>query len=363
MSGDVLIVGGGIGGLTAALALRAAGVRAEVFEQAGELRGIGGAVTLQAGAREVMDAVGMAEAVRGISGTPHERVLLRSAKGKVLTSFPQDAVTVHRRDLLLALAAELDDDVVHLNSRCLGFEQDDGGVTVRFEGGREERGAALVGADGIFSVVRRQLVGDPPLRYSGFAGWRAMPRFSHPALREGVSNIALGRGMRFGILPSSTGRVYWFGWKAAAEGSPDLPAPRKRVLLEWFRGWYEPVEELIEATDEDDIIHNQIFDRPPLASWGSGRVTMVGDAAHVSVPTLGQGASQAIEDGPALARQLAGAAHGNSGAVQTALRAYESERLPPANEIVERAWGTSRSNLWTNPVLCWARDTKLRLRR
>jgi 2-polyprenyl-6-methoxyphenol hydroxylase-like FAD-dependent oxidoreductase len=360
-SGRVLVVGGGIGGLSAGTALRHVGIPVTVFEQGSELRDIGAGVGLQVAARSALDWIGMSDALRAISGTMHRELQLKSSNGTVLATIPQEAVTVHRPDLLLALAERLG-DAVRLETRCVGFEQDEEGVTARFADGSEERGAFLVGADGIHSVVRQRLLGDQPLRYSGFTVWRAMPEFRHPRVPDGLSQQAVGRASLFGMFPSSDGRVYWFGSRTAPEGETDSAAGRKEDVLSVFRGWYEPVEELVEATDEAEIFRNDIYDRPPVETWGDGRVTLLGDAAHATLPTLGQGAGQAIEDGAVLAYYLARAGElADRDAVDVARRDYEARRVPRTTEIVKESWQISRSYAWRNPAVCWARDTALRL--
>ena len=356
----VLIVGGGIGGLSAAVALRRAGIEVVVFERADAIREIEAGVSLHATAQAALVAMGMEDALHRISGAAVRRFQLRSWKGRILATVPQNAVTLHRRDLVLALANDLmAAGGVHLGSQCTSFEQDGTGVTVRFADGREERGAALIGADGIHSVVRTSSVGPTPLRYSGFASWRAIPTFDHPAV-PGRSQVFLGRGARFGIFPSSAGRVYWFASRLAAAGESEEPGARRKVGT-WFRGWSEPVQEVLAATEDADVVGNDVYDRPPLEHWGSGRVTLLGDAAHAALPTLGQGAAQAIEDAAVLAHYLSHARLADADAVDMALRAYEARRIPPTTRVINEAWRISRSYTQTSPLRCWARDTRLRL--
>jgi 2-polyprenyl-6-methoxyphenol hydroxylase-like FAD-dependent oxidoreductase len=354
----VLIVGAGIGGLTAANAFRHAGIPVRVFERGPELRDIGAGVGLQLVARRALDAIGLAPALAAISGPMHERLELRNRRGRVLAVIPQEAVTVHRKDLLATLGDRLlADGTVELDRRVAGFEQDERGVTLRFADGGEVQGAMLVGADGIHSTVRAQLLGDQPLRHSGFTVWRAIAEFSHPGVPDGLSQQAFGRGSLFGMFPSSDGRVYWFGSRTAPEGERDRPDGRQAELLELFDGWYDPIAELIAATPAAEIDRRDIYDRPPSERWGTGRVTLLGDAAHAALPTLGQGAGQAIEDAAVLAHLVA--ARGDD--VPHALREYEQRRMPRTKKVIDEAWSISRSYRWTNPLAVWGRDTALRV--
>ena len=360
----VLVVGGGIGGLATATALRHAGLRASVFEQGPELRDIGAGVGLQVVARKALDAMGFTDALRAISGPMHKRLELRSSTATVLAVIPQQAVTIHRRDLLLALGEPLlRDGAIELNARVAGFEQDEHGVTLRLADGREERGCALVGADGIHSAIRRQILGDEPLRYSGFTVWRAIPHFRHPGVPDGLGQQAFGRGSLFGMFPSSDGRVYWFGSRTAPEGEADAPEGRRAELLRLFDGWYDPIAEIIAATPPGEIDRRDIYDRPPGEDWGSGRVTLLGDAAHTTLPTLGQGAGQAIEDAAVLAHRLAQRCPrlDDGAVIDAALREYERQRMPRTAKIVKESWTISRTYRWRNPVAVWGRDTSLRM--
>jgi len=361
---SVLIAGAGIGGLTAANAFRHAGIPVRVFERGPELRDIGAGVGLQVVARKALDAIGLTPALAAISGTMHERLELRDRRGRVLSVIPQQAATVHRKDLLAMLGERLlADGSIELGRRAVGFEQDDHGVTLRFDDGGEERGALLVGADGINSAIRTQALGDQPLRYSGFTVWRAIPEFSHPGVPEGLSQQAFGRGSLFGMFPSSDGRVYWFGSRTAPEGEADTPEGRKAELLELFDGYYDPIAELIAATPADEIDRRDIYDRPASDRWGAGRVTLLGDAAHAALPTLGQGAGQAIEDAAVLAHRVAARCPelDDGAAIDRALREYEQQRMPRTKKVIDESWSISRSYKWTNRLAVWGRDTALRM--
>ena len=305
----IIVVGGGIGGLTAAIALGKVGIETHVYERAPELREVGAGVGLAANALRALDVLGLGRAIRsqslgGMQGG------LRNPKGEVLVAIPTDelkkqigTVTVmHRAELLEELAREVGPERLHLGRTCTGFEQDQDGVVARFHNGETARGDALIGADGLRSVVRTHLFGNQPVRYSGYTAWRAVVEFDG-GHNQGIEET-LGRGCRFGIVPMSRGRVYWFATKNAAEGERDPEGRTKDVLSGLFRGWHEPIEALIAATNEGAILRNDIDDMDPLPRWLQGRVALLGDAAHPMTPNLGQGACQAIEDSVVLAACL-----------------------------------------------------------
>lgn len=354
----VLVIGAGIGGLAAARALRRAGLDAHVFEQAAVLRAEGAAVTLHPPARWALAELVGKDAVDALGGLHNHRFALKTPRGRVLMSRPADAVTVARDDLVRVLGDALPDDVVHLGHGLAGLGSDETGVTARFQSGREERAAVLVGADGIHSAVRKHTLGASPPRDAGFAAWRSIASFTHPDISDGTAQIALGRGQRFGMIPMSHARVDWFAWCVSADPASQ-PSPTKETLTERFDGWFSPVAELIDATPEEEILTGRVYDRPPIERWSTGRVTLLGDAAHAALPSSGQGAGLAVEDALVLGEELSRADLTSGPAVAAALRAYETRRVPPTTAIVRRAWRSSRPMTWTNPILCWARDARI----
>lgn len=370
-SNRVLIIGGNFAGLALAIALRRVGIESAVFERADALRGIDAGLVVQITVMRALQKLGLRNQILTITGQPFETIELKSPSGKVLASIPQSplgkelgtpAFIVHRAEYLNILASQLEGTgIIHLNANCTGFEQDKDGVTAHFADGRKERGAVLIGADGIHSVVRKVLLGDEPLRYSGYTAWRAMPTFTHPSIIPSILQQGEGRGQIFGIYPAKN-KIYWFAGKKTPAGGRDAPEGCKQELLNLFKGWFEPIEALIEATGESEILRNDVYDRKPVNHWGIGRVTLMGDAAHPTTPTLGQGAGMAIEDAVVLAKELALVTDlSDYPSVENALRAYERERIPRTAGIVNESWEIGRRIMWTNPLQCYIRDIFLRL--
>ena len=245
---------------------------------------------------------------------------------------------------------------LHLGKRLKRFEQDGEGVTAYFSDGTQARGEALIGADGLHSVVRAQLHGPSDPVYAGYTAWRAVIPFDGtPGVQDRLTpGETWGKGARFGQVPLRGGQVYWFATRNAPPGSRG-PAGEKAELRQIFRGWHAPIEELIENTPDDRILRNDIYDRPVLNAWGRGRVTLLGDAAHPMTPNLGQGACQALEDAVVLARCL-----GQSGEAGPALRQYEQLRIPRANSLVRQSRQLGKVGQWENPVAIWLREIFLR---
>ena len=360
MKSRALIIGGGIGGLCAAIALRQAGIDVAVFERATEMHEGGAGLTLWTNAVRALQKLGLRDALQAI-GTPYTRATIYSWQGDILAETPVDellnkfqvaSLGVHRADLQAALLSALGKGVVHLGAQCTGFTQHEMGVCASFADGKEAWGDVLIGADGIHSVVRSQLFGHAKPRYAGYTAWRGVTPFQ--VEQTGAAFETWGSGKRFGCVPLKGGRVYWFATRNMPQGRGDGAMGRKGEVLELFRGWHEPIEALIEATEESAILHNDIYDQHPLHHWGAGRITLLGDAAHPMTPNMGQGACQAIEDAVVLATCLR---HASERAA--ALREYEEQRRKRTAAIVKQSRAIGRVAQWENPLACRIRNAIL----
>ncbi len=358
-----IIVGGGIGGLTAAIALGRVGVEAVVFERAEELREIGAAVTLWANATKALKKLGVYDAVREAGGADLGGEI-RSWRGERISEISADQLrsnlgeanlAVHRADLQGALLAALPRGTVRLGRELVGFAQEGAGVVARFADGSEERGDLLLGADGIHSSVRARLFGRSAPRYAGYTAWRGVADAGNGLLPGEVGLNLWGRGSEFGLAGIGRGRFYWFVTRNAPEGAAEDAQGRKREVLDLLGGWYEPARAAVEATAASKILRNDIYDRDPLKRWGAGRVTLLGDAAHPMTPNLGQGACQAIEDAVVLGGCLS-----KGGEVVSSLRLYEARRIPRTADVVRRSRLAGRLLQLENPLLCRLRDAVAR---
>ena len=327
MGPKIVIIGGGIGGLTAAVALARKGLDAEVYEQAPELKEVGAGLGLWVNAFRALEAIGLADEVVWLAGgyagsgikRPDGAWLLYQPPAALHKRWGAGFATVHRAELQRLLADQLNPSAVHLDARCVGFHDAGDVVRARFEGGREVQADLLVGADGAHSVVRTALLGPSPLRYRGYTTVGGLtPAGSVPL--PGDASETWGQGIRFGLAPTSGERVVWFAvWKAPPAAADEGGKPRH--LLRLFGDWHEPIRAVIEATPPHTTVRRDIYDRLPGRTWTRGRVTLLGDAIHLMTPDLGQGACQAMVDAVTLADCLAQAS-----GLGAALASYQRQR-------------------------------------
>ncbi len=358
----LLIIGAGIGGLATALALQQAGFTVRVFEQAKQLREVGAGLTLWANAVRVLQELGLADLVQQLAKLPAPtRAGFYTMRGKQLVQLSLRAVeeqcggpsiAIHRAELQAALRERIAPGTLVLDRQLIDFEQDATSVTACFVRGERVRGSLLIGADGIHSQVRERLFPQSQPRYAGYTVWRGIATgVTLPLMGE-----LWGHGKRFGIVPLSEGRIYWYATCNTPENAVERPEGRQKELLERFKGWHPVVSTLLNATEDSAILCNDIFDLQPLTHWSKGRVTLLGDAAHAMTPDLGQGACQALEDALILARTLR---HAHS--LEKALEVYQQKRLARANMVVMSSHRLGSVAQWEHPLACWLRDCFLAL--
>lgn len=355
------VIGGGIGGLTAALALRRRGIEAQVFERGAELRRVqlGGGLHLWTNAMRALGELGMADRMRDM-GSVLEETEYRSWRGRLIARWPIGEigrevgipdVGVSRRDMHAVLAEAVGDEALHFGAVMTDFREDGDGVVARFADGREERVDILIGADGIRSTVRAQVLGSAPPRFAGYTQWQTIAPESAALLSAGKEYVVFGPGKRAILHHVGGGALFWAAVVYGPEGAAEQRDGRKARLLDQFQGWMEPLEKAITATPEDDITGFDICDRPPVRAWGSGRVTLLGDAAHPMTTNLSQGACLAMEDGVVLARCLDKTAD-----LARALREYERVRIERTTAFVNRSHRIAGMGAWKQPAVTAVRD-------
>ncbi|MGW1373448.1 FAD-dependent monooxygenase [Streptomyces sp. NPDC002446] len=363
-----LVVGAGIGGLTCAVALRRAGLDVAVYERAGELRAAGSGLSVMSNALTALATLdidlGLAQRGRiaeSFTILDHRGELIRDLPFKeVCDKVGAPSVCLSRPDLQAALLGQVGDTPVHLGATVTGFETDDTGVTVRLEDGRAVRGDLLIGADGFHSAVRRHLVGpDEESQDSGYVCWLGLAPFRHPSLAPGHVRHYWGSGQRFGLIDIGHGRYYWWGTKnMPASESHDWHGTKDDIALA-YADWADEVRAVIEATAPGDILAVPSRDRAFLERWGEGPVTLLGDAAHPMLTSLGQGSGMAIEDAVVLAHTLA--EPGATADLPGALRRYEDRRRDRTRAMVAASRSLSDLEQAVTPAERQVRDDYFRL--
>ena len=343
----VLIAGGGIGGLTAALALLRMGCEVEVCEQAPELREVGAGIQLAANGTRVLYALGVGEELKALSCEAEGKEIRIWNSGETWKLFDLGKVsierygypyfTVYRPDLLSVLERAVRREkrgAIHLGARCTGFHQTDEKVTLRLETGATLEGEVLVGADGVHSGVRQGLFGADKPQFTGIVAWRGivpMDRLPRHMVRM-VGTNWVGPGghvvhypLRAGAVMNFVGALERSDWQVESWSARGSTAE----LAADFAGWHDDVHALIRNIPQP--FKWALMVRPPMQRWSVGRVTLLGDACHSMVPFLAQGANMAIEDGYVIARALTESAS----TIPSRLLTYERARRERTRRAVE----------------------------
>jgi 2-polyprenyl-6-methoxyphenol hydroxylase-like FAD-dependent oxidoreductase len=349
LKANIGIVGGGIGGVAAAVALRQVGINAVVYERAAQLREVGAGMMLWPNATRVLRGMGLLESVRERSGSS-TRFLVRASGGTVLMNialgeFDVPAICVRRSDLLDVMLAQLPPECIQLGHKLDHLDQSKGKVRISFEGGTVKEHDAVIGADGIRSRVRSELFGPSDPIYRGYAVWRGVAQYNGGNALPGTNSETWGVGKRFGIIDTGQGNFTWYATANVPPGHLEARSGRKRELQEAFSGWHEPIADLIAATNDDEIMKNGAYDLVPLRHWGEGLVTLLGDAAHPCTPNLGQGGCMAFEDAAVLAKCF-----DQETSAEVALRRYESLRRHRTRHIQQRSRLMGEIGQWENRI-------------
>ncbi|MDF2669093.1 MAG: monooxygenase [Paenibacillus sp.] len=362
---EFIIIGGGIAGLSAAVALLQKGFKVEVYEGAPVLKAAGAGLGVGANALKAMKLLGLGEQLlekgKVLAGAKilNEQgdLITRTDSIRISSLFGTDNITIHRAELLTVLAGALPREAIKTDKKCVEFtERPGGGVSVRFHDGTIAEADGLIAADGIHSVIRRKVVPAAVPRYSGYTCWRSVVSGTPAGYDDSVFTETWGSLGRFGIMPLSNNQIYWFACVNAPARDPRFAEFGVRELGQQFRGYHAPIGELLAKTEDAALLHNDIYDLKPLKRFAYGSTVLIGDAAHATTPNLGQGAGQAMEDAVFLANCLA-----VESGIPEAFRRFEQLRIPRTRKIVNTSWTIGKIAQLDSKLLCKARNSLFRL--
>jgi FAD-dependent urate hydroxylase len=337
----VIVIGAGIGGLTAGIALTQAGFEVEIYDRVRELRPVGAGISLWSNGVKVLNRLGLGQGMAHIGGQMN-RMAYRFKTGALLndidllplaSSVGQRPYPVARADLQALLLSAFPGPV-HLNHRCVAVEEDSAGITAIFENGHRAQGDLVVAADGIRSHLRTYVLGETvnPV-YRGYVNWNGLVPISEDLAPADQWVIYVGDHQRASMMPVGGDRFYFFFDVPLPPGTSAVPEQYRADLKQYFAGWADPVQRLIDRLDPTTMARPEIHDVGPLEKLVRGRVVLLGDAAHATCPDLGQGGCQAMEDSLVLAQYLMTTNVG----LDYALARYEGDRKARTSAVVTKA--------------------------
>ncbi|BBZ32766.1 FAD-dependent oxidoreductase [Mycolicibacterium confluentis] len=335
MAHDIAVIGAGIAGLATAVALQRRGHSVCVLEERADTSP-GAGISIWPNALAALDAIGLGDAVRDAGGRVTAGAmrwrdgtwLRRPSAERMVKALGEPLVVVQRSALRDVLTSALQPGTVRYEAPVTGLSSHGDRVTVTVSGATTVQADAVVGADGIHSMVARHLNGPLPLRYAGYTAWRGV---AECVVDPDLAGETMGPGMEAGHVPLGADRTYWFATERLSEGHRS-PQGELAYLLDKFAEWADPVPAVLAATPPEAVLRNDLYDRDGARHWARDNVVLVGDAAHPMRPHLGQGGCQGIEDAAVLAHLVDVAPD-----LTTAFARFEVFRKPRVRRLVRES--------------------------
>jgi 2-polyprenyl-6-methoxyphenol hydroxylase-like FAD-dependent oxidoreductase len=359
------IIGGGIGGLSLAIAMQRKGFHVTVYENTPVIKPLGAGLGLAANAVRAFTEIGISEDVLE-AGSVLKKVSIKNQQGKVLAQTDSQKIsrkynvvnnfTIHRADLHDVLLRHLSEGSLQLGRGCVDFVQDKSSVKLTFQDGSISEADYVIACDGVHSLFRKKLLPKSKPRYAGYTCWRAVIDNVPAAVDLNETSETWGAGSRFGIAPLNNNRLYWFACVNAPENDQKKRSYGIKELSKHFGEFHSPIPEILQHTKDQQLIWNDIIDIKPLKRFAFERILLMGDAAHATTPNMGQGACMAIEDAAILANTIS-----DSQSVEQAFADFERKRIHRTTTIVNESWQLGRVAQWENRLLISLRNTLLQL--
>lgn len=362
----IIIVGGGICGLTTAIAIQEK-FKVEIYEAAAEFKPVGAGLVLSANALKAFQVIGIADDVIR-AGNIINHFYIKNNHGKILTEASSQKLgtgvgkvgnlSIHRADLHQVLLSQLNDNVkLFTNKQVLSVDNQSNSVMVYFQDKTHAKGDYLLACDGIHSVIRQALVPNATIRYSGYTCWRGVLKHNFDDFDSSIATETWGRDGRFGVVPLTQNRIYWFA-------CINSKIPRNRLfeaftiehLQENFRDYHFPIPQSLKLTQQAAVFWDDISDLKPLKKFAYDNILLMGDAGHATTPNMGQGACQAIEDAAVLGQILQ-----SENNVKTAFQTFENRRINRTTKIVNTSWTLGKMAQMTHPIAVHLRNFATRI--
>lgn len=363
MKKPILIIGGGIAGLTTAQVFERLGIDYLVFEAVAEIKALGAGITLAGNAMNVMEKLGLAEAIK-YRGHLLRSLIIQDSSGKLISKMETEPfrkkygmynVAIHRADLHAVLLDALPKQKLITGKRAVQATEFRDGIRIAFDDGSQFDGAAVVVADGIHSPIRKRLLPDSEPRYAGYTCWRGITEDQWKLQGEAFEHW--GKEGRFGYVPIGANQVYWFACKNAPEKDSRMKNATIQDLQKVFSSFTQPVPDIIASTPASALIWNDIVDLKPLRKFAFGNIVFIGDAAHATTPNLGQGACQAVEDADCLGALI----KGENTSLAEIFRHFEHQRLRRVQFIVNTSHRLGKVAQWDHRLLISIRNALFRM--
>ena len=358
----ITIIGGGIAGLTTAIALNKIGIEATIFEASPEIKALGAGLVLAANAMQAYKKIGIsAEIIE--KGRLVPAFIIYDQEGKVVTKtdsqantekYGADNFTIHRAHLHQLLLSKINPNSITANKRATHILQNGTKITVTFHDGSTHETDYLIVSDGIHSPIRKQLLPNSEPRYAGYTCWRAVIDNTNLKLTE--TSETWGLKGRMGLVPLANNKIYWFACINAPQNDPTMKAFKVADLQAVFKDFHAPIPSVLAETKDENLLWNDIIDLKPIHQYAFGNIVLIGDAAHATTPNMGQGACQAIEDAVVLADEIK-----QNATIEAAFKAFEKRRLKRTHYVVNTSWALGKVAQTESRLLAGLRNFIFRL--